>query len=78
MWTIAGLIAIAGICAALEWPLLKGSRRDLWTFGLLLLAGLGVGVAEALHARLPNPLDFVAAVFEPMGEGMRDFFDIRG
>ncbi|MBB6735308.1 hypothetical protein H7C18_30780 [Cohnella sp. CBP 2801] len=75
MWAIAGLLAAAGICAAIELPSLAGHKKDLWIFTLLLLLGTPLSIAAALKAPIPNPLDWIAAVYRPIGNWMKNLFE---
>ncbi len=75
MWAIAGLLATAGICAAIEFPSLIGHKKDLWVFSLLLLMGTTISIAAALKVNIPNPLDWIAAVYQPLGEWMKSLFE---
>jgi NhaP-type Na+/H+ or K+/H+ antiporter len=74
MWVIAGLIATAGISAAIEIPSLTGHKKDLWVFSLLLMLGTALGIAAALKVNIPNPLDWIAAVYQPFGNWMQSLF----
>jgi hypothetical protein len=65
MWSIAGILVIAVFIAAIEVPSLLGKKKELWVFSLLLLSGTGLSIAQALHANIPNPLDWMAAVYQP-------------
>lgn len=75
MWVVAGIIAAAGICAAIEIPSLAGFKKDRWVFFLLLLLGTAASIAAALKAPIPNPLDWIAAVFQPLGNRLQRFFE---
>lgn len=74
MWVIAGLLATAGICAAIEIPSLTAHKKDRWVFSLLLALGTALSIALALKAPIPNPLDWIAAVYRPLGIGMEGYF----
>jgi hypothetical protein len=65
MWSIAGILVIAVLFAAIEVPSRIGEKKDLWVFSLLLLSATGLSIAQALHANLPNPLDWIAVVYQP-------------
>ncbi len=68
MWIVTGFLAAAGICAAIEIPSLRGHKKDLWVFSILLACAIALCIAVTLKTRVPNPLDWVAAVFRPIGE----------
>jgi hypothetical protein len=63
---MAGVCVIAGIIAAIEVPALSKDKKGLWTFSLLLLIGTGLAIAKCLNVSIPNPLDWIAAVFGPL------------
>lgn len=65
MWVSAAVVLVAGVCAAIDLPTVKASKRDLWIFAPLLLLGTTLGVAEALKVKIPNPLDWIAYVYGP-------------
>lgn len=68
MWWIAGVVLLAGGCAAIELPGLAKRSRDRWTFIALLLTGTVLSLALGLHIRPPNPLDWIAAFYHLFGE----------
>ncbi len=72
-WSIAGILAVAVLIAAIEIPSLrkKKSKKDTWAFSLLLLLGTGLSIAQGLQAHIPNPLDWMAAIFQPLGNWMK-------
>jgi hypothetical protein len=74
MWVIAGLLATAGICAAIEIPSLIKHKKDLWVFSLLLILGTALCIAASLKVNIPNPLDWIAAVYRPLGIWMQSLF----
>jgi hypothetical protein len=71
---IAGILETAGICAAIEIPSLTGHKKDLWVFSLLLMLGTALCIAATLKANIPNPLDWIAAVYQPFGSWMQSLF----
>lgn len=75
MWVIAGLIATAGICAAIEIPSLIGHKKDLWVFSVLLVLATAFCMTVALKVPVQNPLDWIAAVFRPAGKWMQSLFE---
>ena len=74
MWMVAGLLAAAGVCAAYEIPSLKAYKKDLWVFSLLLLLGTALSIVAAFQGHIPNPLDWIAAIFKPAGNWMQNYF----
>ncbi|GMK41867.1 hypothetical protein PCCS19_49260 [Paenibacillus sp. CCS19] len=75
MWLVIGIVILAGFCILIEMPSLRKFKKDLWVFSIAMLAATSISIAAALHVSLPNPLDWAAAVFEPMGESMKRAFD---
>jgi hypothetical protein len=65
MWSIAGILVISILIAAIEIPSRKGEKKELWVFSLLLLAATGLSITQAFQANIPNPLDWMAAVYQP-------------
>jgi hypothetical protein len=65
---MAGVCVIAGIIVAIEFPSLSKDKKGLWTFSLLLLIGTGLAIAKCLNVGIPNPLDWIAAVFGPLSQ----------
>jgi hypothetical protein len=61
MMGILGIFVVAGMIALVEVPSLlkKGLIKDLWVFGILLLFGTGLGIAQGLKINIPNPLDWI-------------------
>jgi hypothetical protein len=72
-WSIAGILAVAVLIAVIEISSLRKrkSKKDLWAFSLLLLLGTGLSIAQGLQADIPNPLDWMAAIFQPLGNWMK-------
>ncbi|MGO4184603.1 hypothetical protein AB4Z17_25825 [Paenibacillus sp. TAF43_2] len=61
------LVAVALIIAIDVPALLRGkSKKELWIFSILLLFGTLIGIAEALHIGLPNPLDGIIYIYNPV------------
>lgn len=69
MIRIIGIVLVAAACALIEIPSLRGRKKELWVFSLLLAFGAALGIASALHVPVPNPLDWIAAVFRPFAWG---------
>ncbi len=69
MIRIIGIVLVGAVCAFIELPSLRGRKKELWVFSLLLALGVALGIASALHVPLPNPLDWIAAVFRPFARG---------
>ncbi|RJX37320.1 hypothetical protein D3P09_23495 [Paenibacillus pinisoli] len=69
MVAIAGIVLTAVLIAMLEVPAMRKRRlkKELFLFFAILLLAAGIGIAQSLHITLPNPLDWVAAVYGPIG-----------
>jgi hypothetical protein len=68
MLVIIGFLAVAIVFAFIEVPSLvkRKLRKELWTFYILLTAGVLLNIAEGLHWKLPNPLSIIVAVYKPI------------
>ncbi|MGZ4122813.1 MAG: hypothetical protein ACXVOI_06330 [Tumebacillaceae bacterium] len=75
VWGIVGLVVVSALIAWREVPplLKQQGKKELWVFATLLLLGLGMGIANALEVELPNPIDLIRFVYEPLGKTVRDF-----
>ncbi|MDQ6418798.1 hypothetical protein RB620_05030 [Paenibacillus sp. LHD-117] len=69
MVAIAGIIAAGALIALIEAPSLWKKRqiKELWIFSLLLLTGIGIGIAQSLHVTVPNPIDWISYIYSPIG-----------
>ncbi|WP_127529622.1 hypothetical protein [Paenibacillus kobensis] len=72
---MAGIVGIAGLCTVIEYSSLKNFKKDLWVFGIAMAAATAISIAKALNVTIPNPLDWIAAWFEPLGRSMKRMFD---
>ncbi|HZG80818.1 MAG TPA: hypothetical protein VEZ13_08635 [Brevibacillus sp.] len=65
-----GIVAVAVIIAMAEVPGLWKKRRmkEVWVFMLLLFLGTGIGIAESLTLQVPNPLDWITALYKPISD----------
>lgn len=72
MWNVAAILLASGIIAWIEAPgLVRAKRtREISLFAVLLIFGTGVSIAKAMRAPLPNPLDWIAAVFGPVAKAI--------
>ncbi|KKI88447.1 hypothetical protein WQ54_31495 [Bacillus sp. SA1-12] len=70
MIVILGILLVAVAIALIEVPSLlkKGFKRELWVFGILLLFGVGLSIAEGLQMNIPNPLDWIKVVYMPFSD----------
>ncbi|WP_257348508.1 hypothetical protein [Pseudalkalibacillus decolorationis] len=72
MWGIAGILLIALLIIIFEVPSLWKSKqkKELWVFFLLLIFGVGLSIAKSLAVNIPNPLDWIIAVYKPFSDAM--------
>lgn len=70
MLASAGILIAAVIIMIIEVPSLlkKRQKKELWVFGILLLLGTGLSIAESLQVDIPNPLDGIAIVYKPFSD----------
>lgn len=70
MWTIILILMLSLLIARIEVPFLRRNamKKELWVFLILLLAGTSLGIAEAVEAAIPNPLDWIAFVYKPFSD----------
>jgi hypothetical protein len=77
MWQIFGILAAAIAIIGIEVPRLrrKGLEKELWVFSLLLFFGTGLGIAKSLNLPIPNPLDWIIAVYKPASDALTRFLE---
>lgn len=65
MWPVLGVLCVAIVISIIEVPILlkKKMKKELWIFSLLLLCSTMLGIAKGLQMDIPNPLDWLAAIF---------------
>ncbi|MDQ0916794.1 hypothetical protein QFZ78_003054 [Paenibacillus sp. V4I5] len=70
MWTIAMILLVSTAIAMLEIPKLRKKRqyKEFFIFCCLLLLGTFLSIAQSLRVKLPNPLDLITFVFQPVSE----------
>lgn len=70
MAPIIGIIIVVAIIVAIEAPALWKKRwiKELWVFSVLMLVGTSLSLAQALRAPIPNPLDWITAVYKPISD----------
>lgn len=70
------LIFDAVLCAA-EIPDMnkKGLRREKWAFAAILSLGTVLAVVKSLGMDIPNPSDWVMAVYKPAADLMKGVFE---
>lgn len=70
MWTIIMILLASTVIAMLEIPTLRKKKqyKDFVVFCCLLLLGTILSIAQSLRMKLPNPLDLITFVFQPVSE----------
>ncbi len=67
------LILGAALCVYEIPRMLKSkSYKDIWAFSILLALGVILTVLKCLNVELPNPSDWVAWMFSPLSEILRN------
>lgn len=70
MWSIAGILFVGALISWLEVPRLwkQKMKRELWTYAILMVFGLGLAIAQNANARIPNPLDWLIVLYRPLSD----------
>ncbi|WP_409345682.1 hypothetical protein [Paenibacillus sp. MBLB4367] len=70
LWPIASIVLITAAIIAIELPYMRRNnmKRELVVFSILLAAGFGLSLTEALEITIPNPLDWMTYVFRPYSD----------
>ncbi|MBS4216240.1 hypothetical protein [Neobacillus rhizophilus] len=70
MLGIAVTLVAAIIITAFEVPKMRKKKltKELWTFLILMGMAVGLGIAESLHLNIPNPLNGIRMVLQPMSD----------
>lgn len=73
---IAGILVITAVIIAIDVPplLKKKLKKELWIFSILLLIGVSLSIAKALNVKIPNPLDWITAIFQPLSDMVEKVF----
>lgn len=68
------VLAFSSILCYIELPemLRNKSYKELWCFMSLLLSGTVLAVLKALEVPLSNPSDWIAYVYSPLSELLKD------
>lgn len=68
MLTIIGIIAVVILICVLEVPRLVKDKliKELVVFTALLLFGTIISIAQALQIRIPNPMDLIITIYQPV------------
>ncbi|RAP75744.1 hypothetical protein [Paenibacillus montanisoli] len=69
-WNLSGIIVASLFVIGVEVPYLrrKGYKKELLVFSMLLAAGILLSVLEVIKIPLPNPLDMITAVYQPISD----------
>ncbi|MDQ8735187.1 hypothetical protein [Paenibacillus sp. LHD-38] len=72
MLAIAGILTVSIAIAILEVPALRKKKwkKELWVFSVLLLIGAGLSIAQSLHVKIPNPLDWISFIYKPLSDSL--------
>lgn len=70
MVAVAGILVIVAVIIAIDVPplLRKKLKKELWIFSILLLFGTALSIAQALNMKIPNPLDWITAIYKPFSD----------
>lgn len=70
MLIAGGILIISSLIIYFEMPnLLKNKEtKILWTFFILLFMGTALNIALAFNVNIPNPLDFITFIFQPVAD----------
>ncbi|WP_312474096.1 hypothetical protein [Neobacillus sp.] len=75
MLGVVGVLVVAIIILVKEIPYLKKKKlkREGWTFSILLLFAVGLGIAQSLHLNIPNPLNGLTFIFKPLSKILNEW-----
>ncbi|MGG0288157.1 hypothetical protein ABEY41_24260 [Peribacillus butanolivorans] len=64
------ILILVAIIIAIDVPSLlrKKLKKELWIFSVLLLFGTALSIAQALNIKIPNPLDWITAIYKPLSD----------
>ncbi|MFD2673387.1 hypothetical protein [Marinicrinis sediminis] len=70
MWKFAGIAVVVLLMIIFELPKLvkETAYKEMILFSVLLLAGTGLCILEALQIEYPTPLDFISVIYEPVSQ----------
>ncbi|RBW67331.1 hypothetical protein [Bacillus taeanensis] len=70
MWPIIGILAAGIMISAIEIPplLKQKQKKELITFSILLLFAISLSIAESLRLPIPNPLDWITTIYQPISD----------
>lgn len=74
-----GVIGIIAAGAAIVWfdlpAIKKNGKKEMWAYAVTLSAGLLLAIAKAVRMPVPNPLDWIAAVYKPISDAVFHLLD---
>ncbi|CAG7655936.1 hypothetical protein ACFQI7_16390 [Paenibacillus allorhizosphaerae] len=72
MWAIIGVLLAAAVIGLIEIPSLvrRKLKKELVCFSLLLLLATGFSIAKSMQLQIPNPLDWITVVYQPMSDAI--------
>ncbi|MFU2017627.1 hypothetical protein ACM6Q7_21615 [Peribacillus butanolivorans] len=64
------ILVIVAMIIAIDVPSLlrKKLKKELWIFSVLLLFGTALSISQALNIKIPNPLDWITAIYKPLSD----------
>ncbi|MDM5225025.1 hypothetical protein QUF73_02265 [Cytobacillus sp. NJ13] len=75
MIAVAGVLIVIAIIIAIDarplWR--KKQKKELWAFSILMIFGTALCMLYALDVKLPNPLDWLTAIYKPLSDMMNNF-----
>ncbi|WLR50537.1 hypothetical protein LC040_14910 [Bacillus tianshenii] len=76
MWATLGILTTTAIIIALEVPSMKKNKntKGLFFFSFFLIIGTVLSLAESSGVNIPNPLDFLRFMYEPMHTTIQKLF----
>jgi hypothetical protein len=72
MVAIIGIILTVTVGALLEVPSLlrKKMKKELRIYAILLVVSTTLSILLAAHVKLPNPLDWIIAIYKPVSDAV--------
>ncbi|WP_409344901.1 hypothetical protein [Paenibacillus sp. MBLB4367] len=70
MLAVIGVLAAIALLTLFEFPSLVRQKRkkDAAVFAVFMAVAAAFGIAKSLRMPVPNPLEWIRYVFEPVGE----------
>lgn len=72
MLIVSSMIALSTLIACIEVPplLKRGLKKEVMVFLVFLFICILLSIAQGLHAKLPNPLQWLTIVYRPLSEAV--------